>query len=1340
MSAALQTPQRPVPGAFMQTPAVNRQQQQPFQPTLHGSHPNDDPFSRDNARRTATASAVPTNAMTRSAENLSTRERAAKTINETLAQDGKYPEIDTYLPQGFSSTYDVSGSSAWAPFQRTKIYSIPDQIFDQYNQAQVATMMGLFAELGLAWVTIDNALYVWDYKQPDPTLIGFEDQPNTITAVRLSVPRAGVFVPTITHMLVIATTSELLLIGMAYEATAAGAKNVSLYQTHMSIAIRGMDVNVIGCSDATGRVFFSGRGDDDVHELTYQQEERWFYNRCGKLNHTSKGIYSLKPTLPFGQQSRPEHIIQMVVDDSRNLLYTLSSASTIRTFHMKSGNTLDLVITKPLPSILSNAGHMTPRSDLIAPGVTIVNISAIPASEASKLHLMATLSNGCRLYLTATTVYGWSILDSSSAPTSMQVQHIKYPPVMAGGSNMAVATRLADRFPPGYFLCFTNQAPGAVTDSVFLSSPDTGRIAASSQNLQAERFPESAIWLSLESRAEDIGLESGSFAAGNMPIGFGNELAVQFDKPPTEIAILTNTGVHTIRRRRLVDVFASAIRFGGGDEGLEGEIKKFIRLYGRGETIATALAVACGQGLESTPDTRIARVSDAEVLDYARRTFIEYGGRPFVVENSNLVPDQAVPTVDMVRPSARHDGIAIYSARLVRSIWRALIITEIISPQKLEINSTINIQKLRDIQHDLTVLQEFLNKSKSFIDGLSGPDEILRAATRQEEVSLQAEHRALKSLVILIGDIIEGISFVLVLFDERVEDIIRALSLELQTEVKSLTYEKLFCTARGKDLAKELVKAIVNRNIASGSNVDTVAEALRRRCGSFCSAEDVVVFKAQEQVKKASEVGSDTEFGRNLLNESLRLFEQVAANISMEYLEDAVQEYTSMRFFAGAVKLALAVAKASDPANKALAWMKEERQEQDPRKVEYDKRRRYYNLIHQVIVAVDEAARQEPEMIDGQYTTMARRKQETYDVVNNSDDEVFHTDLYDWYLEQGWNDRLLNVQSPYITAYLQMKSVDDVTHADLLWKYYVQNDCHYEAADVQLQLAKSAFKLPLDRRIEYLSRAKANASSYSLGVGRQPRQVLLQEISDLLDMANIQDELYQRLRGDTRLTAESRGSVERGLNGPILTVSELYNEYADQASYYDICLMIYQAADHRNPADIRLTWQNLFEKIHMDTVAAGQPLPYEAMAAQIRTLGNKLSLSETTFPINDILPMLERYAFEYQRAVGPATWVIDLFLELQVPYETLLPILESMFYNDEAPFTGPNRRVIADDMIYVIRRWFQDSGRGGGTLFGNEIATEQILDMLQMLQQSGLDANKAAECQALKNRIEQLVR
>lgn len=836
------------------------------------------------------------------------------------------------------------------------MYNIPDQIFDQYNRAQISTSMGLFAELNHAWVAIDNAVYIWDYTHPSPELVGFEDQPNSIHAVKLAKPRPGVFLPSITHLLVMSTTAEVILLGMGCESKPVGGRKVTLYQTGMSTSIRGLDIHVMASSNSTGRIFFGGSSDNDVHELVYQQEERWFQGRCSRVNHTSSRLSAFAPSLSFNPKMF-ENVVQMEIDDTRKLLYTLSSLSTIRVFHMKADGTLALAITKPAMDIYANIGHIIGTSDTLNPKVKIVSISPIPAAEASRYHLMATTATGYRIYMSATTSYSWSpTFDGSSAPTSMQAHHVKTPPLDSSSAslvnipgraafppslNLRVPvhslnpTRFSARYPPGYFFCFTGKDPTQKTDTLFISSPDSGRIARSQENLIPGKAAETGIWLSMGSRAEDIGLCSPPTAVGSP--GVNNEVAIQFDNPAAEIAVLTNTGIHVIRRRRLVDMFAALVRGGGGDEGLEGEIKNFIRSYGRSETLATALAVACGQGVEVSPDSRLTQINDPDVLEFARRVFIEYGGRPTV--NENAVSDNSAAAVDAVVPSPRHAGIALYISRLLRSIWRKEITKVSSSTNGAQtISPSVNVEKLQTIQRDLSALQAFFKTNKAFIEGLSGPEALSRVSTKQEETALQAEHRALHSLVRLVSHTIEGISFVLVLFDERVEEIVATLPDDSKQRFLKLTFEELFSTRKGHDVAKELVKAIVNRNIAKGSNVETVADALRRRCGSFCSAEDVVIFKAQELLKRATEAGSNSEHGRNLLNESLHLFQEVSESLSMDYLVSTVEGYMANQFFAGelqntpcihsadrslagAIQLALTVAKHSDQTNMALAWI-----------------------------------------------------------------------------------------------------------------------------------------------------------------------------------------------------------------------------------------------------------------------------------------------------------------------------------------------------------------------------------------------------------------------------------
>jgi nuclear pore complex protein Nup155 len=1036
------------------------------------------------------------------------------------------------------------------------MYDIPDRVFEQWNRAEVSTSMGLFAELNHAWVWIDNALYLWDYTNPNPEVIGFEEQNNSITAVKLVIPKPGVFVKAITHLLVVATTAEVILLGMESSLGPSGVRTVSLYQTRMSLAIRGINVRTIDGSAATGRIFFAGDTDNEIYELTYQQEDKWFTSRCGKINHTSTGYTSFVPSL--WNTGTKEHVVDMVVDDSRKLLYTLSNESSIRTFHMDTPTSLTQVIEKKRQECLRDISHMI-SSPLLPPTMKIISISPISAREGTKLHLMAVTTTGCRLFLSATRGgYGFGVAQSAP-PQSMQVQHIKFPPRTVSSlpqqypatetapetsSTSLSYARVGLRFPPGFFLCFVTKQGRDNKDALFLSGPDTGRLSAQPRDLgaQSTKYFEQGCWIDLNSVAEAVGLVTKPFAAAQQPQGFGNELAVQYDEPPTEIAILTNSGIHIIRRRRLVDIFAAAIRNGGSEDGFENEVKKFIRQYGRGETTATALAVACGQGSDVFPspgDARLARASDPETLELARKCFVEFGGRPSL--HDNIIAENVAAAIDNVRPSSRHEGLALYMGRLVRSLWKASVITQTIASNGgILIASTVPLRKLQSVQEDLMKLQAFLKNNKSFIEGLAGPESLQRATSQQEEVALQGEHQALHSLLKLNSSIIEGISFVQMLFDERVDEIWTALDDTVKQQLRDLTYELLFSSDAGRNLAKVLVKAIVNRNIANGSNVDTVAEALRRRCGSFCSADDVIIFKAQEQLKRASEVGADTDIGRNLLNESLRLFQQVAGALSLQNLQVAVDQFSALQFYAGAITLALLVASESDRGLKALSWINDGRPGNDVRETFHNFRKRCYDLIQTTLTMVDDTTSRQPEFLDGRPTLAATRRNEAYTVVNESDDEVFQFDLYDWYLTQGWTDKLLSIDSPFVITFLSREAKTNVDRADLLWKFYVHHGDFFNAAEIQYELAQSQFQLPLSRRIEYLSRAKTNANAQAGAVGRQTRQVLLYQINELLEIATIQDQLVGHLRADSRIPADRKADELSVLDNqiqPLGTVS-----------------------------------------------------------------------------------------------------------------------------------------------------------------------------------------------------------
>ncbi|KXJ88307.1 nucleoporin Nup157/170 [Microdochium bolleyi] len=1341
------TPGHALPGAFLHTPAVASRfnaaaQQDPVRRRLFGepSVPSNSQLTRQGSVSGRAGSisqsggdvfgtpsaepANPMNAVTQSAPPQSPTAKAAGYINNALDKDKTYPELDTYCRQ-HSSEYDVASTdSAWAPFQKTTMYPIPDAVFAQYNNAQVSTTMGLFAELNHAWVAIDNNLYLWDYTHPNPQLIGYEENQYSITAVKLVPPKPGVFLPKINYILVVATTSDMFLLGVSASGTPSGAQSVELYGTRMALPLRGIEACEISAT-ASGRIFFTGRFDSDIHELFYQQEEKWFSSRTSKINHSSPGWAAVVPNpsqMIWGKATN-ERVIQIEVDNSRNLLYTLSNASTVRTYFIEGPDKLTKVIEKTRNDFLRDIAHaLSVVSPLLTERMNIVSISPISAVEDAKVHLMALTDSGCRLFMSATSASSYMMSASTSAPQSMQLQSIKFPPpehnqhrsartdpfgfnepVDVRSRALEISTR-GIRFAPGYFLDFvvTQDKPGE--HAVFASAPDSGRIKNTSRT-QGLRFYEQANWIDVGSTVEDVGLISRPFAASARPLGFGNELAVQFDEPQSsEFAILTNTGVHVIRRRRLIEIFATAIRAAAGEEGLKAEVNRFQTSYGRVETITSALAVACRQG----SSTRSA--VDQATVDRAKQVFIIFGGNPTLPEQ-----DGQVPTIENVRPSSRHSALSLYLSRLVRSLWNSRVIA-IGANQAgaLVIDSAVSISKLKATQEGVEGLRKFLDDNRAFIQGLSGPADLQRAANKQEELAFQGEHQAMHALEVLMVGITEGISFVTTLFDERVVDIFTRLGEDAQQQLKDLTYERLFSQSSGKDLAKILVKAIVNRNIENGSNVETVADALRRKCGSFCSPDDVVIFKAQEQLKRASEPTVNPNSSRTLLHESLKLFQKVASSLTQANLESAVSQYIGLRYYAGAIQLCLTVANEKDRGNTALSWVNDGKPSNDSRSKAFEDRRSCYSLIHYVLQDLDHASTREPDTIDGKPTLLGTKRAEAYDVVNDSTDEVFHFDLYEWYIEQGWVDRLLVIGSQHVRTFLVKLASQDVNHADLLCKYYRMREMYYDAAQVEHQIAESDFPLPLKKRLELLSLAKQHASVMSAGTGRQEQQFLNHQVTELLEVAHIQDDLLERLQVDPRLT-EKREIIVKELDGPVRSLSSLYNDYADQASYYDLCLIIFHAADFRNAATIAQTWGALITNTHEEVQEqwaefearrqgrqAGPedspPLPYEILVTKIQDVCHRTSKDSFIFPVNTLLPEICGYAYECgqdQRVGADVNWPVVLFLNLGVSNDLVVRILEQMFEAQEVPFRGAARSRLIEWILYAIGRWMNELSRAG---------------------------------------------
>ncbi|KAI7278722.1 hypothetical protein KC352_g7345, partial [Hortaea werneckii] len=176
-----QTPQRPLPGGYVQTPAVQQQPPPPatiFAQQLASLRNQPPPATQQSGNNDANQAAG--GAQQSATSNI---DRAANAINEALyLESARFPDLESYITQGISGTYETPPNSAWLPFQRLKLYDLPQAIIEQANQTSTGLTMGLFPEIGHCWAAMDNCLYLWDYKVQGAELIGFEENPFTITS------------------------------------------------------------------------------------------------------------------------------------------------------------------------------------------------------------------------------------------------------------------------------------------------------------------------------------------------------------------------------------------------------------------------------------------------------------------------------------------------------------------------------------------------------------------------------------------------------------------------------------------------------------------------------------------------------------------------------------------------------------------------------------------------------------------------------------------------------------------------------------------------------------------------------------------------------------------------------------------------------------------------------------------------------------------------------------------------------------------------------------------------------------------------------------------------------
>ncbi|KNC47611.1 uncharacterized protein AMSG_02635, partial [Thecamonas trahens ATCC 50062] len=348
---------------------------------------------------------------------------ASLRVTDAHAEDEERP---TFSDLKQSSSQKQDDSEAEPKFVMGEPIPLPAALLEQYDYLEYKCFMGVFPEINRAWITRDNHIFLWNYNDgAGADFVSYDDLDQVIISAGLCRPKAGVFRDEIQWLLVLATPVDIVIVGMSFEHNSIFGE-LTLVPTPLTIPSDNVNITHIrGTVD--GRIFLTGR-DGNLYELEYQEQDGWFTRKCRKLNHSQSPLAPYVPSFLRLWKTLP--IVDITIDHSRNILYTLSAALPDEPAS-SAGASRRSSSTPPVITVwdLGELGNELVRNLHSVIGVedAIVSIHAIPVTEFTDVHLVAVTRKGIRIYL-STFVFRGNRPVPSARPQTLQVVQVRSAP------------------------------------------------------------------------------------------------------------------------------------------------------------------------------------------------------------------------------------------------------------------------------------------------------------------------------------------------------------------------------------------------------------------------------------------------------------------------------------------------------------------------------------------------------------------------------------------------------------------------------------------------------------------------------------------------------------------------------------------------------------------------------------------------------------------------------------------------------------------------------------------------------------------------------------------------
>lgn len=885
------------------------------------------------------------------------------------------------------------------------------------------------------------------------------------------------------------------------------------------------------------------------------------------------------------------------------------------------------VISKSLSSIVKEATTFARTIDQ-ANFKPIIGISALRNSESMQINLTAITESGLRLYFT-TNLTG----SLQERPNELGLIHIRLPPGFSASSPYQKPSFVhTSNFKKGNLIMISSPSQLDNKDILWAINNDMFAYENDLMELYTVMPLNCKVWKMAE---EPRHFNAKSFQISTLQ----NNKLVLLDPPsiitqhfeePRKFVFLSSQGVHIGFKPRVVDQLKQLLIENQGFDNPA--VKSFFEIHKKAQACAIALILACGcKGPQ-----------DAKVSEWATNAIFRFGGEPhyetihqtypiihqqlgsplsgYNQHNLSFNPplfsspiQHSVSPTHLISPSSmaspgkdsliaetlqapsfhysdKHDGVYLYFTRIIRPIWflNAVKTEQFVENNEFKEKFT-SLLSPNEIYLYVSKLNELKNFLKEKVQFSINDDPSNIAIDKRYSITNDAhakERNSLYNLLNLIKHCIEVLGLWKMLCDHQFQIITSMLSIEKQTQLKTMTFRDLFVF--GNEMTSMLASSLVRRCIEDNITTDIISKRLQDVCPSIYKQENALHAKAHEIVMKSKTISNQVE--RNeLLKKALDLCLKIGERINLTAVCELFQ---SVHWYEAIVNLCLITAQKRDPQNFALHFYQlgEPNSDQQGR-IAYNNRIECYRLLLEVYEKLVQLSKLhiKPKTSDSSETEVLNFEEaqiqanKMLELALNSKDELFHISLYNWLYEHQQSEKLLEIKSPYLESYLKRKTSifsDSIALMDLLWMYYERNGHFRAAAQILNKLAeRRSSEVTLRQRIEYLSRAivcmKSSDSRASIIGVETTAGEFLHELEEKMEVARVQNFVLEsiELLPET-LTIQEAISA---LNYELFDISKLYGDFADPFNLPECQLAILHCAGHYDPTLIETLWQKIID-------------------------------------------------------------------------------------------------------------------------------------------------------------------